>query len=168
MESSNLNEEVLSKWDDVWPHFTMAVKQHRFSQWNLQTLTIVSNSVLFHCFKRFTLWASLWWQSAFLVYFTLASVLEHFEHLCDEKVEIWGIVSNLVLFHSCKRFYSLSIVLFHSDEKVWWIWGIVSFHSFKHFEHLCDFTLASVSKHFERIRQGKLNISPICIGDSKT
>ena len=37
-------------------------------------------------------------------YFTVASVSKHFEHLCDEKVEIWGIVSNLVLFHSCKRF----------------------------------------------------------------
>ena len=73
MESSNLNEEVLSKWDDVWPHFTMAVKQHRCSQWNLQSLTIVSNSVLFHSVLEKNL--------------VLTSVSKHFEH-GDEKVDL--------------------------------------------------------------------------------
>ena len=48
------------KWWEIWDrHGWKALKelyyicQHRFSQWNLQTLTIVSNFVLFHCFKRF-------------------------------------------------------------------------------------------------------------------
>ena len=56
----------------------------------------------------------IWGIVSNLVLFHSASVLEHFEHVCDEKVEIvmeakwwveiWGIVSNLVLFHCGKRF----------------------------------------------------------------
>ena len=54
---------AVSLWQKRWGiwgrHGWKALKelyyicQHSFSQWNLQTLTIVSNFILFHCFKRF-------------------------------------------------------------------------------------------------------------------
>ena len=99
----------------------VVVKQHRCSQWNLQSLTFQIQS-----------------------YFTVSSVSKHFEHVCDEKVEIWGIVSNLVLFHSCKRFGALWASLWWKSGKLrhCFKFSLISLLQafWKHFEHLCDET----------------------------
>ena len=66
--------------------------------------SIVSNLVLFHTgcvLEHFEHVLMKKWKSEalFQSYFTLASVPKHF---VMKNVEIWGIVSNLVLFHSGK------------------------------------------------------------------